>query len=116
MPVKKGQVAKSQDLNTAILLIVAFSVLAFSASSISQTIQSFMQDSFIYAPNLPITPSSADRLLLDALMTMFKILAPLLSVIFIFALAIGFFLGRSFIYGTSTNTTTKKIKPYHRLY
>lgn len=88
---RKGQVAKSQDLNTAVLLIVAFGVLAFSASFISLQLREFMQTSFLQSTQLNLTTSISNRVLLDALMVMLTILAPFLTVMFISALAIGFF-------------------------
>lgn len=108
---KKGQVAKSQDLNTAVLFIVTFSVLAFSASYISLQFRQLMQTSFLQATQLTLNPSIANRILLDALITMFKILAPLLSVVFIFALAIGFLQVGPLFTGHPLMPQLKKLNP-----
>jgi len=47
---KKGQVAKSQDMNTAVLLIDVFGVLFATMSSMCEYMQYLMRTCFVYAP------------------------------------------------------------------
>ncbi|MEW6605864.1 MAG: EscU/YscU/HrcU family type III secretion system export apparatus switch protein [bacterium] len=89
---KKGQVAKSQDLTSMALFVAAFAVLSMSINYISQNLQGFMQNSFVYANRIPslVNKEVVNHLLLDAITVMGKVLMPFLAVVFAMAVVVNF--------------------------
>ncbi|MGE8079142.1 flagellar biosynthesis protein FlhB [Peribacillus loiseleuriae] len=76
---KKGQVAKSQDVNTAINLLAVFLLLLFIGpymlKKISSLLSEFLQNSML----VQVTEDSAPLLLIEVLKEMGLILAPILA-------------------------------------
>jgi type III secretion YscU/HrpY family protein len=88
---KKGQVARSRDLNTIVILIAAFGLIAFTRGYMSSQLHTLMQGSIglISQPEI-----SNEAIFLDIQrngLAFVKVAAPFLLGITIFALAIGFF-------------------------
>ncbi|MFA4873962.1 MAG: EscU/YscU/HrcU family type III secretion system export apparatus switch protein [bacterium] len=88
---KKGQVARSRDLNTIVILIGAFAIIAFMRGYMGDQMRSLMQGSFDLVSRRELT---TEALLLDIqrnFMTYVKIGAPFLLAISIIAFAVSFF-------------------------
>jgi flagellar biosynthetic protein FlhB len=88
---KKGQVAKSRDLNTIVLLIAAFVVLLFMRNFISEQLKAVMTDNFNLAATKGLTIESVFLQGQSNFMTYLKILLPFGLAVCIIALAVGFF-------------------------
>jgi flagellar biosynthetic protein FlhB len=87
---KKGQVAKSQDMTSAVLFLVGFGVLAASIVGMGQTFQEYFRTLFAQAAR----PDFEDAVFLnvgrDAIPFILKVLAPFLGVSFVLALFISY--------------------------
>jgi flagellar biosynthetic protein FlhB len=88
---KKGQVAKSQDLTTAILFFVVFVVLILSMGRNSEILQESMRSYFAQAFEMPaMTPEAAYSLMMGGIKVMFRVIAPILGAGFVVAVAVSF--------------------------
>src|SRR5215510_9758050 len=89
---RKGQVAKSQDLTSAVLLTVAVAVLALAGSQTGSLLADSMRNSIVHATtfkgDLQLTEATAE--IWSALSTMALALAPLMAALFAIALLVGF--------------------------
>lgn len=88
---KKGQVAKSRDLNTVLILIVTLGTIGFLAGTIGGQLQNFIE----LALNVPKDVSSIfsdhlNKVGMAGVMVLVKSIAPILIAAFVSALAIGF--------------------------
>jgi flagellar biosynthesis protein FlhB len=77
---KKGQVAKSQDLTTAISLLGTFLYFFFGSSYMGQHLFQLFQISFNSGMIIPVTPGSVQLLFIKYLKEVAYILAPILIV------------------------------------
>lgn len=88
---KKGQVARSRDLNTIVILIGAFAILAFMRGYMGEQMRALMQGTIDVASGSDIT---TETMFLEAqrnFMTYVKLAAPFLLGISVIAFFIGFF-------------------------
>jgi len=76
---KKGQVAKSQDVNTAIVLLAVFAVLSFTGSYMLKGFVSLMNHSLQDSLLINITDESIKAIFLDVLQEMGLLLVPVLA-------------------------------------
>lgn len=88
---KKGQVAKSRDVDTVVQLIVAFVTLAMMRGYISDQLKSLMEQSFKVATRADLTVEFALTYMSQAATTFIKVSAPFLLVMAVTAAAVGFF-------------------------
>lgn len=88
---KKGQVAKSRDLNTIIILIAAFAMIVFMRGYIAENLRSVMQGNFELISRGEITPEMIFLTGQQNFMTYVKIVGPYVAVIVFVAIAVGFF-------------------------
>lgn len=84
---KKGQVAKSQDLSGAVLLLAAVAVVWLLGGYIGGIMQTAVKDQIEYAASFKgeFTNQVANDVLWRGLKAMFFILSPLFIVVFVFA-------------------------------
>jgi flagellar biosynthetic protein FlhB len=84
---KKGQVAKSQDLSSAVLLLAAVGVVWLIGSYIGGVMQASVKDQVEFAATFrgEFTNQTAYEVFWRGLKTMFFILSPLFVVVFVFA-------------------------------
>ncbi len=84
---KKGQVAKSQDLSSAVMLLAAVGVVWLIGSYIGGVMQASVRDQLEFASSFKgeFTNQVANDVLWRGLKTMFFILSPLFIVVFVFA-------------------------------
>lgn len=89
---KKGQVLKSQDVTSAIVLLAMFLFLFFIGGSMRDGILSFFRQSFIHNINVEaITIESVMALLTNTLTEMAFIVVPIMAVAFVAALIGNYF-------------------------
>lgn len=88
---KKGQVAKSRDVDTVIQLIAAFMTLFFMWGYIAERLKKLMQESFQVATRPDLSLDFVLIFIGQAFGTFGKIIAPFLLVMTIVALVSGFF-------------------------
>ncbi len=75
---KKGQVAKSQDVNTAIVLLAVFLVLTFTGSYLKNIIMYLLTHSFQEFMHMELTQSNVQTIYLTILKELFLFLAPIM--------------------------------------
>lgn len=88
---KKGQVAKSQDINTSVTLLAVFLVLIGSGSYMLTSLTDLITHSFETYMAMELTEANTGTLLLEVIVEMGKILAPVLAVALAAALVSNFF-------------------------
>ena len=89
---KKGQVAKSQDLTSALLLATAAAVLALAGTQIGLQLTSSMRDGLVRATTLrgDFDRAAAVGVFWSSMQTMALVLAPLLIALFVIALLVSY--------------------------
>lgn len=85
---KKGQTAKSKDLSSGFIFVIAIMVLLKAGSSMSNSLQDFMKMSFTTAVSQPWNGETIDRLKVEGLKTFASVLGPLLGGVLIGSLLI----------------------------
>src|SRR5437762_7220651 len=85
---KKGQVAKSRDLSSAFIFIIAVMVLLKVGASMSNSLQDFMKMTFTTAVSQPWNGQTIDRLKIEGFKTFASVLGPLLGGVFVGSLLI----------------------------
>jgi len=98
---KKGQVAKSQDINTAITLLAVFMVLMVTGSAMLDAFLRLIRHSFRTYMLMPVTEESVLLLLTEVIIEIAKILAPILGVALLSAVASNF-LQIGFLFSTES--------------
>lgn len=76
---KKGQVAKSQDVNTAIVIISVFAVLLFAGPYFLEIIIGFVKHSFQEYMLMDLTEASFHMIFLDILKELLLLLGPIMA-------------------------------------
>jgi flagellar biosynthetic protein FlhB len=84
---KKGQIAKSKEATSAILIFVSFYTLKANAQPLWTAMEKIMTDTFLYIP-VQFNESIAGKLLEDALFTFMKALIPIFAVTFAVAIIV----------------------------
>ncbi len=89
---KKGQVAKSQDLTSALLLVTAAAILALAGTQIGIQLTNTMRDGLLRATTLKgdFDQAAAVGLIWSSIQTMGLVLAPLLIALFAIALLVSY--------------------------
>lgn len=87
---KKGQIARSRDMNTIVILIGAFALIAFTRGFIGEELKAFMQANFDLVSRKDL---SIEMLFIEgknSVMTLMKISAPFLLGICVISIAVSF--------------------------
>lgn len=101
---KKGQVAKSRDLNTIVILIAAFFLIALFRNHIGTQIEQIMRSCFSVVSQVEIANREMYQYGINAFYAYLKAILPFLGAIAFIALAVGFLqIGAIF--------STEQIKP-----
>lgn len=87
---KKGQVAKSRDLNTIFILIVAFGAIVMMKDYFNSNFQELMKFTFAGAVSGDLTEQKLYQYAINAFFSLAKTLSPYLAVVTIAAFAVGF--------------------------
>ncbi|MBI4196324.1 MAG: type III secretion system export apparatus subunit SctU [Deltaproteobacteria bacterium] len=87
---KKGQVYKSRDMETVMVMIAAFATLALSLPYVSAELKALMENSFKAIGQSDFEPNLIADLGRASLITLIKVSAPLLATVFLVAALIGF--------------------------
>lgn len=88
---KKGQVAKSQDVNTAIGLLAVFLFLSFAGSSLIKGILSILEHSFQIYMQVELTETSVKNVFLEMLKETALIVGPIMLVALIAGIMANYF-------------------------
>ena len=89
---KKGQVVKSQDISSAIVMLMVFIFLFFFAGSLGDNLLAFFKQTFIHNMHVEtITIDSVMQLFTEMLIEMAFIIVPIMAVAFVGALAANLF-------------------------
>lgn len=88
---KKGQVIKSQDVSSAIVMLMVFIFLLFFASTLGDNLLAFFRETFIHNMHVEtITIDSVMKLFTEMLVEMAFIIIPIMAIAFVGALAANF--------------------------
>ncbi|WP_188454374.1 flagellar biosynthesis protein FlhB [Virgibacillus oceani] len=87
---KKGQVAKSQDINTAFLLFFTFMVLYIFGGFMEKGMTGLFQTSFTEYVQWDLTEDSVHKIFLESTIEMAKIIAPIMVIAIVAGLAANF--------------------------
>ena len=87
---KKGQVAKSSDVNTIIILIAAFALIAVLIKYISKLLQSSMISCFEFASKTDILNEEMFQHAREAFLVYIKSAIPFVGLVALVAIAVGF--------------------------
>lgn len=88
---KKGQVARSRDLSTVIILMVAFALIVVMLPYFYKNFEALLLGSFKFAGLRTIDDESLLQFLSNSFWTYIKSIVPYILVIMVIALAVGFF-------------------------
>jgi len=87
---KKGQVARSRDMNTIVILVGAFAMIVFMRGFMAEELRAFMQSSFEVLSRGDITIETVFLELKRSATTWIKLVLPFMIGISIVAIAVGF--------------------------
>ncbi|MFD2657187.1 flagellar biosynthesis protein FlhB [Gracilibacillus thailandensis] len=87
---KKGQVAKSQDVNTAILLFFVFIILLVTGDNLKSTMSAMFSKSFTEYIHHDLTEEELSRMFLDVLSQISIAIAPIMLIAIVAGLASNF--------------------------
>lgn len=108
---EKGRVAKSQEVNTAILLLFAFIILAVMGSFMKETMSTLYYQSFTEYIHWHVTPDSVMQVLREVFFEIAKVITPIMGVVLLAAIA-GNLLQVGFLFTTEPlKFDLKKIDP-----
>ncbi len=85
---EEGQVARSMDLNSVVIVCFGFVSLYLLSPMIFDTVSGLLRHTFMNAPTMTITPEKVHMMFSDRFVTFAKIAGPLIMLIAVFALAI----------------------------
>ncbi|HET7579078.1 MAG TPA: EscU/YscU/HrcU family type III secretion system export apparatus switch protein, partial [Bacillales bacterium] len=83
---RKGQVAKSADVNTALILLVVFIVLMFFGASFVRGLLQVFQHSLAKYTLMEVTPGSVETMFVALTLNTAKMAAPIVIVAFVAAI------------------------------
>src|SRR5690625_253537 len=108
---EKGRVAKSQEVNTAILLLFGFIILAVMGSFMKETLSSLYFQSFTEYIHWNVTIDTVMELVKEVFLQIAKVLLPIMAIVIIAAMA-GNILQVGFLFTTEPlKFDLKKIDP-----
>lgn len=87
---KKGQVSRSRDMNTIVILIAAFAIIVFMRGYIGDELKSFMQSNFDIASRKDLSIEVLFLEIQRSAVTFFRIMVPFLVAIVVIAIGVGF--------------------------
>ncbi|MDP4083051.1 MAG: flagellar biosynthesis protein FlhB [Bacillota bacterium] len=108
---KKGQAAKSQDINTAVVLLSVFLYFLFAGGSISTSIMNLFKTSFQKRLLMDPTAGNLQRLFLTLLRELATSFGPILLVALVAGVAANFFQVGFMFSGESITPKLEKINP-----
>jgi len=85
---KEGRVARSNELNSAVILCLGLTTVYFMGPYLTGAIKSHMTYIFSEAPNIKVTMNSAGNFLSNNILEFFIVIGPILAIIGVIAYAI----------------------------
>lgn len=98
---KKGQVAKSQDVNTAIVLLAVFLMLFFGGEYFFGSLKSIFTHTYQEYIGMDLTENSIQMIFIDILLELVKVLAPIMVVAMLAGVAANY-MQFGFLFSTET--------------
>ncbi|MDQ0156799.1 flagellar biosynthesis protein FlhB [Robertmurraya andreesenii] len=98
---KKGQVAKSQDINTAVVLLAVFLVLLFGGKYFFDTLLYLFRHTYEQYIGMDITENNLQMLFLDILKELVYVLAPIMAIAMVAGVAANY-MQFGFLFSTET--------------
>src|SRR5690625_85917 len=83
---KKGRVAKSQEINTSIILLFGFISLALLASFMKETFSSLYFNTFTEYIHWDVTSETVMNILRETFLEVAKVLAPIMGIVLVAAI------------------------------
>lgn len=110
---RKGQVTKSQDLSSALLLIVSVSILGFAGSYTGGKLAQAMHDGIVYAGSFhgELTQAVAFAALLTAVQAIALTLAPLFAALILIGFLVNYLQVGSIFAGEAIKPDINKLNP-----
>lgn len=87
---KKGQVARSRDLNTIVILIAAFAALVVLVGYFNDQLKLFFTEALAVAGRQQVTEGDLFLYIREAGWTLVKLVAPFLGIVVVVAVVVGF--------------------------
>ena len=112
---KKGQVAKSQDVTTAFLFIVAFSILIATGPVMTEKLKALMKQYFEIAVTPELRPDAYNTLGVDLIFTMLGLILPLMAANFVMGAFVSFMQVGSLFTMDPLKPDMKKLNPLSKL-
>jgi flagellar biosynthesis protein FlhB len=112
---KKGQVAKSQDVTTAFLFVVAFSVLIAMGPGMTEKLKILMKQYFEIAVTPELRSDAYNTLGVDLIFTMLGLILPLMAANFVIGAFISFIQVGSLFTMDPLKPDMKKLNPLSKL-
>ncbi len=106
---KKGQVARSRDLNTIVILIAAFALIIFMRGYMGEQFKNLLTSHFDAISRQEITNELMFIMARESFISYIKIVAPFLGAMALVALAIGFFQTGPIFSGEPLKPQTKRL-------
>lgn len=83
---EKGRVAKSQEVNTALLLLFAFIILAVMGSFMKEKMSALYFQSFTEYIHWDVTPETVMKILREAFIEIGKVITPIMGIVIVAAI------------------------------
>jgi flagellar biosynthesis protein FlhB len=112
---KKGQVAKSQDVTTAFLFIVAFSILIATGPGMTEKLKILMKQYFELAITPGLRPDAYNTLGVELIFTMLGLILPLMAANFVIGAFVSFMQVGSLFTMDPLKPDMKKLNPLSKL-
>ncbi|HZG70572.1 MAG TPA: flagellar biosynthesis protein FlhB [Chondromyces sp.] len=108
---KKGQVAKSQDVNAAVILLAVFGFLLAGAAYMGNEMLDFLQHSFQHYMSMPLTEENVKVITLDIMRELAVILGPVMLVALLAGVAANYIQVGFLFTGETIKPKLEKIDP-----
>jgi flagellar biosynthetic protein FlhB len=112
---KKGQVAKSQDVTTAFLFVVAFTVLLSIGPQLSDSLKELMKQYFQFAVAPDINPNAYEGMGKDLILRMLGMILPLMGANFVIAAFISYIQVGPLFTADTLKPDLKKLNPMNKM-
>ncbi|MCI0416142.1 EscU/YscU/HrcU family type III secretion system export apparatus switch protein [bacterium] len=112
---KKGQVAKSQDVTTAFLFVVAFSILIAIGPGMTEKLKILMKQYFEIAVTPELRPDAYSTLGTELIFTMLGLVLPLMAANFVIAAFVCYIQVGSLFTMDTLKPDMKKLNPLSKL-
>ncbi len=108
---KKGRVPRSQEVNSALILLTGITVLTYSGPWILNRLQNIMRDVFTLSAHLELTQTNFFAMMIDLGLETMIIIAPMMLIIMFVGIAATLFQGGFVLSGEPLKPDISKLSP-----